>query len=322
MVRPREQQDSPHSRPEGSVRIPREALPVGGKPDFDDYDSLSGESGYSNPLERVHELAAQSDPSASERASEIRAREAAFQRDLLREARVRMVMDERGLKDKGRKITAERKSFESAPGNFAKRTQRDVALHAQESDLREINTQISDLLQAQKEQRQDFWSFLPAKRRVIAVLDREIGELRTRERIARMRIAELTGEYHSDLAQNIPESKLSEIEEEDPARVALKTAFAEIGKELKPLAPWRASEQAGDVGLSGELTISQGTISALYKERAQLQAEKEGLMMFLRPFRRNTIELRLQQIGQEVDRLQEKIRTRDIKKKYSQSAAP
>ncbi len=150
-----------------------------------------------------------------------------------------------------------------------------------------INTQLSGLLEAQREQKQEFWSFLPGKRRAVAKLEQEITELRTRARIEQMRIADITNEYHADLKGK-------------RTKEALKPFFDTLKRPERP-APTKEDERAS-------ADIARDLIRGLYKEKASLQAEREGWSMLVRPFRRHAIETRLEEVDQEIKDLQEEVR--------------
>lgn len=153
--------------------------------------------------------------------------------------------------------------------------------------LRAINVQLSGLLEAQREQKQEFWSFLPGKRRAVAKLEQEITELRTRARVEQMRIADITNEYHADLKGK-------------RTKEALKPFFDTLKRPERP-APTKEDERAS-------ADIARDLIRGLYKEKASLQAEREGWSMLVRPFRRYAIETRLEEVDQEIKDLQEEVR--------------
>lgn len=148
--------------------------------------------------------------------------------------------------------------------------------------LKDINTQLSDLLALQRTSKESLWSFFPGKRREIAKLEEAIGELRTRARIQRLQIADLAGEYHADSRKprtwEIPDQSPESIEEE------LK-AFSED--------PSMRNRQK---------------VQALFKEKVTLQAEREGWAMLVRPFRRHEIDMRLGEIDGEIKNLQNEVR--------------
>ncbi len=153
--------------------------------------------------------------------------------------------------------------------------------------LKAINTQLSGLLEAQREQKQEFWSFLPGKRRAVAKLEQEITELKTRARIEQMRIADITNEYHADLKGK-------------RTKEALKPFFDTLRKPERP-APTKEDERAS-------ADIARDLVRGLYKEKANLQAEREGWAMLVRPFRRHAIDTRLEEVTREIESLQEEVR--------------
>ncbi|MEK9157229.1 MAG: hypothetical protein AAB448_03840 [Patescibacteria group bacterium] len=160
-----------------------------------------------------------------------------------------------------------------------------------QENLKRINQELTALLKVQREQKEEFWSFLPGKRRVVAKLEQEITELKTRARIERMHIADITNEYHSDVKAK-------------RTKEAFKPFFDAIKKPERP-APRKEDE---DKDASGDVAHNLLFIRGLYKEKASLQAEREGWAMLIRPFRRHAIDARLEEVAEEIEKLQEEVR--------------
>jgi hypothetical protein len=102
-----------------------------------------------------------------------------------------------------------------------------------------------------------------------------------------MRIADITNEYHADLKGK-------------RTREALKPFFDTLKKPERP-APTKENERAS-------ADIARDLIRGLYKEKANLQAEREGWAMLVRPFRRHAIDARLEEVAREIGNLQEEVR--------------
>lgn len=154
-----------------------------------------------------------------------------------------------------------------------------------EQALREIHTEMSDLLSLRRTQKEKLWSFLPQRQREIAKIDEEVAELRTRARIEQMRIAEISGEFHKD-AQGSRKARVWELPEEMPTFT---------NEEIDTLSKGSA--------------VDRESIRALMREKVALEAEREGWIMFARPFRKHAIEAELERITQEINRLQRKVRS-------------
>lgn len=188
-------------------------------------------------------------------------------------------MQDRGIREEAWKYVAQKEAQE--------RYGRKHPEIKHQQALKAINTQLSDLLAVQREQKQEFWSFLPGKRRAVAKLEEEIAELKTRARIERMRIADITNEHHADLKGK-------------RTKEALKP-FLDALKKPERQAPTKEDGHA-------LADIARDLIRSLYREKASLQAEREGWSMLVRPFRRHAIETRLEEIGREMSNLQEEAR--------------
>lgn len=167
-----------------------------------------------------------------------------------------------------------------------------------QENLRRINGELTELLKVQRGQKEEFWSFLPGKKRIIAKLEQEIAGLKTRARIERMQIAEITQDYHSDMKKDL-KNKLR--------REALKPFFKAI-QETKKSAKLNRSEEDEGGDVSAEVVDNTFFIQGLYKEKARLQAEREGWALAFRPFRRQKIDVRLEEVTREIESLQRQVR--------------
>lgn len=157
-----------------------------------------------------------------------------------------------------------------------------------ERELAAINAQLSEVIALHTEKKNDFWGFLPGRRRERAKLEEQIQELRTRERVERMRIAELTGEYHRDVEK--------------------KKARQEMRKNLEPFFDALRKPEKPAANLREVAEVSKEIIRTLYREKAKLEAERESLFMAVRPFRARAIDTRLEEIVGELKKLQQEVR--------------
>lgn len=230
--------------------------------------------------EEMRQLLEEEQRAAQERAA-LREREERERKERATEVIRRYKEEDRAAKEREIRENAWRYALQKAK---EEREEREHPERKHQRELAAINTQLSELLAVKREQEKDFWSFMPSKRRARARLEEEIGMLKTRERVERMRIADLTGEYHKDLR-------------EKRTKEALEPFFDALRR------PKKEEPNPQEVA-----EVSKQMIRELYKEKIKLQAKQESFFMVIRPFKRREIENRLTEIENELRTLQQEVR--------------